>query len=276
MAKKRKTNVKRTASSVRVKGGRSRRSAPAGRSFGGFVLPLALITLMLGVLRVVGVGAYRTFTTSDFFDLRSIDVRGAQRTPIEDVKRIVTAGVEKPGVWNADLSDVRAKIEKFPFVKSASVSMSLPAGVRVYIVERVPIAIVHLSGGNYLVDNEGTVLVPASPNEKEFPFIMQGWDETKSEKAGPDNLARLKLYSKMVDEWKQFDLTGRVKEVSLANIRQPVAYVEDSGRSIPISVAKDNLGKSLKSAIEALAGKGAKIKSVNADGIYPVIQYLDF
>ena len=42
------------------------------------------------------------------------------------------------------------------------------------------------------------------------------------------------------------------------------------------TLAKDNLGKSLKTAIEALSGKGAKIKSVDAEGISPVIQYLEF
>jgi hypothetical protein len=92
----------------------------------------------------------------------------------------------------------------------------------------------------------------------------------------PDNLARLKLYRKMLDEWKQFDLTSRVKEVNLANPREPVAVIEDSGRSITVTLAKDNLGKSLKTAIEAVSGKGARVKSVDAEGIYPVLQYLEF
>ena len=49
--------------------------------------------------------------------------------------------------------------------------------------------------------------------------------------------------------------------------------LEDSGRPITVSLAKDNLGKSLKTAIEAVSGKGAKIRSVNAAGLYPVIQF---
>jgi hypothetical protein len=82
------------------------------------------------------------------------------------------------------------------------------------------------------------------------------------------------MYKRMVDEWQQFDLSQRVKQVNLANPREPVAVVEDSGRAIQVTLARDNLGKSLKTALEALTGKGAKIRSVDMEGASPVIQYL--
>ena len=120
------------------------------------------------------------------------------------------------------------------------------------------------------------VLIPVKASEKDFPIVLQGWDEAKTERAGPDNLARLKIYRKMLDESKQFDVTARVKEFNIANLREPVAVVEDSGRTINVSLARDNLGKSLKTAIDALTGKGTKIKSVDSAGVHPLIQYLDF
>jgi hypothetical protein len=78
----------------------------------------------------------------------------------------------------------------------------------------------------------------------------------------------------MADEWQQFSLAERVKQVNLANPREPVAVVEDSGNRISVTLARDSLGKSLKTALEALAGKGAKIKAVDVEGASPVIQYL--
>jgi hypothetical protein len=186
------------------------------------------------------------------------------------------ASAEKTGVWNADLGDIRTKIEKFPYVKSAAVSRILPAGIRVNVTERVPAAVVRLSSGNYLVDGDGTVLGLANDKTPDFPFVLRGWDEAKTEKAGPDNLARLKLYRKMLDEWKQFDLASHVKEVNLANPREPTAVIEDSGRPVTILLARDDLGKSLKRALEAVSGKGSKVASVDAAGISPVITYLDF
>jgi len=279
MPKKRKTSTKTKASSVKLKRTSSAtraRNTAVKRTFGRFVLPLIIICLLLGGLAFLGFSGYRTATASEFFSLKNIDVRGTERTSPEDIRRVVAAAAEKPGVWNADLSDIRAKIEKFPFVKTAAVSMILPAGIRVNVTERIPAAIVHLTSGNYLVDGDGVILAAATANDKDIPFVLQGWDESKTEKAMPDNLARLKLYKKMLDEWKQFDLVSRVKEVNLTNPREPVAVVEDSGRSIAVTLAKDDLGKSLKLAIEAVSGKGAKVKSVDAEGNYPVLQYLDF
>jgi len=219
---------------------------------------------------------YRTATSSAFFKLRKVEVTGNDRTSADEIKRIVVSSVEKSGVWNADISELRAKIEKFPFVKTAAVSIALPEGIRVNIIERQPAAAVRLSFGDYLVDGEGVVLAAVGANEKAFPVIMQGWDESKTEKAVGDNLARLKLYKKMMDEWQQFDLSKRVKQLNLTNTREPVAVVEDSGRDIAVTLAKDNFGKNLKTALDALNGKGARIKSVDAGGVFPVIQYLEF
>lgn len=272
---KRKTNRKRTASSVRVRGRKGATDSAISESFGRFGLPLILCLTLLGAIGVLSVVFYRTAAESGFFKVRNIEVRGSDRTPADEIRRVVTAEVEKPGVLKADLADIRIKLEKYPFVKSASVSRMLPSGIRVDIVERVPAAVVQLKAGEFLVDGDGTILASAR-GEKSFPFVLHGWDESKTEKAPADNAARLKLYKKMLDEWAQFDLASRVKRVDLADLREPAAVVEDSGRDISIMLAKDNLGKSLKTAIEAVSGKGARVKSVNADGVYPVINYLEF
>ncbi|MFM9903991.1 MAG: cell division protein FtsQ/DivIB [Pyrinomonadaceae bacterium] len=277
MAKKKRSTARSKAfagSSGRTVSSRVPRKA-VSQSFGRFGLPLLISLVLVGGLAVFGFTFYRTATDSAFFKVRSIDVRGNDRTPTEDIRRIVAVEVEKPGVWNADLAEIRAKVEKFPFVKAASISRVLPAGIRVDVVERIPQAIVRLKAGDFLIDGEGAILSAGTASDKDFPFLLFGWDEAKTEKAPAENLARLKVYRKMLDECKQFDLASRVKQVNLTDIREPTAIIEDSGRSIAILLAKDSLGKSLKTAIEAVAGKGAKIKSVNAGGVYPVIQYLD-
>ena len=277
MTKKKKTTAKPKAASAKPR--RSASSRVAGKSvsqsFGRFGLPLLLCVVLIAGLAVMVALGYQTATESEFFKVRSIDIRGNDKTPAEDIRRIVASEVEKPGVWNADLADIKLKIEKFPFVKSAAVSRRLPAGIRVDVVERVPAAIVHLKAGDFLIDGEGAILTAAG-NEKEFPIALYGWDEAKTEKAPTENAARLKLYKKMLDEWKQFDLVSRVKQVDLSDLKEPTAIIEDSGRPIAIMLAKDSLGKSLKTGIEAVAGKGAKVKSVNTGSGYPVIQYLEF
>ncbi len=274
--KKRATTRSRTTSAKRRVTSSKLSRGGVSQNFGRFGLPLAISGVLIVAIAVLGFTFYRSAADSEFFKVRNIEVRGTNRTPAEDIRRIVSSETEKPGVWNADLADIRLKIEKFPFVKSASVSRMLPAGIRVDVVERVPQAIVHLKAGDFLVDGEGTILSAMNGVDKDFPFVLHGWDEAKTEKAPAENIARLKLYKKMLDEWKQFDLMARVKQVDLTDVREPTAVVEDSGRTISVLLAKDNLGKSLKTAIEVVTGKGAKIKSVNVGGASPVIQYLEF
>jgi len=274
MAKKKKSSTRRSASSVRVKT-RSTAKGTQERVTSRLVLPLAISGVMLLALGLFVAFGYRTATASEFFKLKSVDVRGNERTSADDIRKVVLGSAGQTGVWNADLGDIRTKIEKFPFVKAAAVSMQLPAGIRVNVTERVPTAIVHLTSGDFLVDIDGTILAAANDKDKQqFPFALLGWDEAKTEKAITDNVTRLKVYKKMVDEWQQFSLVERVKQVNLANPREPIAVVEDSGNKISITLARDSLGKSLKTALEALAGKGAKIKSVDVEGASPVIQYM--
>src|SRR2546423_982784 len=147
MARK-KSPIKTRVSSTRVR----RRKKPSliapdrvVMGIGRFGLPLLISGLLLAALGVLGFSFYTTATGSDFFHIRSIEVRGNDHTSAEDVRRLVAADVEKSGVWNADLATLRAKVEKFPYVKSASVSRVLPVSIRIDIIERAPAAVVHLS-----------------------------------------------------------------------------------------------------------------------------------
>ncbi|MBK6751731.1 MAG: FtsQ-type POTRA domain-containing protein [Pyrinomonadaceae bacterium] len=278
MAKAKKSTIRKTRATSTKKRSSSVKPRRRGSSFDAsrFILPVFVGIILLAGIGFFGVMGYRTAIASEFFNVRRVEVRGNDRVNPEDVKRIVTANTEKSGVWRADLGEIREKIEKLPFVKTASVSMVLPVGIRVGITERIPAAIVRLSYGDSLVDTEGNVVVPVTKPEPAFPFAMRGWDETKTEKAMTDNLARLKLYKKMTEEWREYGLSDRVKEVDLRDLKDPNATIEDSGRMIAVVLSRDSLGKSLKSAVEAVAGKGERVKSVNAGGVSPVLEYLSF
>lgn len=251
-----------------------RRKGKKGESkFGRYVLPAVLSTVIIGCIGFLVVMGYRTVTASNFFDVKTVDVRGVHRSSGADIQKIVTGQTEKSGAWNADLPDLKMRIEKLPFIKSAAVSRVLPNGIRVNVVERIPVAVARLQGGDFLIDADGEVLATVNKNDQEFPMVIRGWDEAKSEKATKDNLQRIKLFQKMSAEWSQFDLGSRIREIDLSSLSEPKVVVEDSGAQIPISLQKENFGKILKTALEAIAGKGERIKSVNAAGVYPVIEY---
>ncbi|HQZ82535.1 MAG TPA: FtsQ-type POTRA domain-containing protein [Pyrinomonadaceae bacterium] len=268
---------KRTLKSNRTKkkARRSNIDPAAGERLGKAIIGIVVAGLLLAGIGFVALGAYRSAVNSSFFDLKAVNVVGTDRSSADDIKKIVLVSSEKTGVWESDIAGIRQKIETLPFVKTASVSVALPSGIRVEVVERVPVAIVRLENGDQLVDDTGMFLAPVTKAEPELPFAMRGWDRSKSANALDDNLARLKLYRKMVEDWKDFGLATRVKEVNLANLREPNAVIEDSGRPINVFLAKDNLANGLKAALEAVAGKGEKVQAVNAAGIYPILEYLN-
>ena len=277
MAKK---TSKRTTSKSKVpaRNSRSRGTEARVRQNGPsrisqFFLPgLISLVMLLCLIALITLG-YRTVTASDFFAIKDVNVTGTTRASVEDIRRIISGQAERTGVWNTDLADLRQKIEKLPFVKFAAVSRVLPNEMKVVVTERIPIGVVKVSSGNFLIDADGELLAP--PNEEDAALItIYGWDESKTERAVRDNSARIKLFQKMVSDWGEFGLAKRVKEVNLRDLQEPQATVEDSGSRIAIILARDELSKSLKSALEAVAGKGDRVKSVNAAGVYPVLDYI--
>jgi hypothetical protein len=214
-----------------------------------------------------GAGANTSFTLNGT-PLRAEPMRrlGTERASRSDIEKIIRANADRPGVWNADLLEIKQKVEKVTFVKSASVTRDLPSGITVKVNERVPVAIARIGGGEFLVDGEGEILAPVEKQEKELPFAMLGWDEAKSEKAGKENIERLKTYQKMIAEWRDYDLVSRVKMVDLADLREPKAVLEDSGLPVTIMLTRDNFGAQLSSGIKAIVGKGNMFEGVSLNG----------
>ncbi len=272
MAKVRKSTVTKRKATRKNSNSKRRARTP---EYGRFVLPMFISMVLLVAIAFFGLMGYRAAIASTFFSVKSVEVRGTDRTLPEEVERIVLANTEKTGVWQADLSDIRARVEKLPFVKTASVSMVLPSAIRVNLVERVPVAVVRLRGGEMLVDTEGNTIAPPGKKDTDSLFVMIGWDEAKTQDALKDNLARLKAYDKLRDQWSDMGIAGRVKEVDLTDLKQLTAIVEDSGRRVPVMLAKDDPGRSLSTAIEAITERQGKLRSVNARGVSAVLEYLN-
>ena len=246
---------------------RARRSSETGSGrFRTAALPIFLSFCILVCLGALGFLGYQTVTASDFFHVAKIDVRGTDRSSEADVRRLVEMQTEKSGVWNADLPGIKEKLEKIQWVKTAAVSRVLPNGIRVQIFERQPQALIRTSEGNLLVDAEGAVIAPAREKEAEFPFAMTGWNQVKSEAAGKENLERVKMYQKMLSEWRDFSLSARVMAVDLEDIREPRAIIEDSGTVVSIALGRDKFGEYLKRGINAIVGKGEMFEAVNLVG----------
>lgn len=251
----RKSNTKSFNSST---GGRSR--------LGNFVLPMFLSVCIVICLGAIGFLGYRTVTASDFFNVAKIEVRGTERASATDIQGVIEMQTERSGAWHADLPSIKERIERIPFVRSAAVSRVLPDGIRVHVFESVPQALIRTSTGDMLIDENANIIAPAKGKEETLPFVMVGWNEAKSEGAGKENLDRVKMYQKMLSEWREFSLASRVKLVDASDMREPRAYIEDSGTTVSIALGRDKFGEYLRRGINAIVGKGDMFEAVNLVG----------
>ena len=216
---------------------------------------------------------YRTVTASNFFDVKTIDVRGLNRASKNDIEKIVSRQTERSGVWNADLNVIKTDVERLTFVKSAVVSRVLPDGLRVSVRERVPRVIAKMKAGDFWADEESVILSAVGKDEARPPFVLRGWDESKTEKAAKDNQERVKIYLKMLNEWQDFELARRVSSVNLADLQDPQAIVQDSGENITVSLGKENFAKRLQKALEVVANKGTQIEAIISNGQNVIVKY---
>ena len=236
------------------------------RLFSQLVLPLAICVAILICLGGLGYLGYQKVAASDFFDVKRIEVVGIQRASKEGIANVARMETERTGVWRSDLFELKSKIERIPFVKTASVTRVLPDGLRVQIVERQPVALVTRGGRDYLADADGEILALADHPEEGLPFTMIGWDETKSEKAMRDNTERVKIYQRMVGEWRAANVLSRVQNINLVDLREPRAVISDSDTLVSIDVGRENYGENLVKGIKAIVGKGSMFEAVNLVG----------
>lgn len=216
---------------------------------------------------------YRTVTASAFFDVKKIDIRGVHRVSKAEIEKIVSQQSEKSGVWNTNLTAIKDDVEKLTQVKSAVVSRVLPDGLRVNVIEREARAIVRLERGDLWADDGAVLFDLVGKNDARPPFVMIGWDETKTERATKDNQERVKIYLKMLDEWQDFELAKRVNMVNLTDLRTPQVSVQDSGGTKTVILSKDNFAKKLQLGLENLANRGTEVTGINVSDVSPKLIY---
>src|ERR1051325_8088097 len=142
-------------------------------TFGGRVrsllayVPLALRIGVIAIVLLIAFVGYRAAASASFFQIRSIETRGASRASVEDIKSVVRRDVGETGVWRADLNELSKDLEHLPWVRTAIVSRVLPDGVRIRITEREPKAVVRTAAGRFVwVDDDAVYLGEMSPTDQ--------------------------------------------------------------------------------------------------------------
>lgn len=226
-----------------------------------------LLAIIVGVMLFAG---YRAAASASFFQLRAVDVGGTSRASDDQIKTVVRHVVARTGVWRADLNDISTELEKLPWVRGAIVSRVLPDGVRVRVTERVPRAVVRTSAGRLVwMDDDAVMLGAFAPTDKMPNFFITGLDENTGEAARAVNRERVGKGLEMAREWDELNLSDRVSEVNLKDVRDVRAQLAGNDAEIEVRLGAKDFGKRLKTALVVLdeqrhTARGASIAHLDA------------
>jgi cell division protein FtsQ len=211
------------------------------------------LVIIIGVLIFAG---YRAAASASFFHVRNIEVQGTSRASSEEIQALIRREVGQAGVWKADLSEINGRLERLPWVRTAIVSRVLPDGIRVRISERVPRAVVRTASGRFRwIDDDAVLLGEMLPSDQIPAFFLRGLNEEESDAAVKENRERVQKFLELQRDWDAAELSERVSEVNLIDIRDVRAQLAGDNSQVEVRLGSQDHGKRLKDALEVLDGQ---------------------
>ena len=232
-------------------------------------VPLAL---RIGVITVIGLIAfvgYRAAASASFFEIRTVETKGASRASLLDIQAAVRRHVAQTGVWRADLDQLSKYLEHLPWVRTAIVTRVLPDGIRVRITEREPKAVVRNSAGRFIwVDDDAVYLGEMSPADQMPAFFLRGWNEEESPTAQAENRERISKFLELQREWDSQGLSERVSEVNVQDVRDVRVQLANDDSQIEVRLGSQDQGARLGKALTVLDAQRQTARG-------PLISYID-
>lgn len=238
------------------------------KSLLGYV-PLALRIGVIAIIALIGFVGYRAAASASFFQVRTIETRGAARASAEDVKSVVRRDVGQTGVWRADLQELSGHIEKLPWVRTAVVTRVLPDGIRVRITEREPRAVVRTSAGRFIwVDDDAVYLGEMASTDQMPVFFLRGWNEDDSNEAQAENRERVAKFLELQRDWSAQGIAERVSEANLLDLRDVRVQLAGNDSQIEVRLGSQDQSARLGKALNVLDAQRQTARG-------PLISYID-
>ena len=238
------------------------------KSLLGYV-PLALRIGVIAIIGLIAFVGYRAAASASFFQVRSIETRGASRASVEDIKAVVRHDVSESGVWRADLPELSKHIEKLPWVRTAVVTRVLPDGIRIRITEREPRAVVRTSSGRFIwVDDDAVYLGEMAPTDQMPSFFLRGWNEDDSTTAQTENRERVAKFLELQRDWSAQGISERVSEANLLDLRDVRVQLAGDDSQIEVRLGSQDQSARLGKALTVLDAQRQTARG-------PLISYID-
>jgi cell division protein FtsQ len=232
-------------------------------------VPLALRIAVVAIVCLIAFVGYRAAASASFFEIRTVEAKGASRASILDIQAAVRRHLKQTGVWRADLNELSKVLEGLPWVRTAVVTRVLPDGIRVRITERIPKAVVRNAAGRFVwVDDDAVSLGEMSSTDQMPAFFLRGWNEDGSTTAQTENRARVAKFLELQHDWEAQGLSERVSEVNLLDLRDVRVQLAGDDSQIEVRLGSQDQGPRLTKALSVLDAQRQTSRG-------PLISYID-
>lgn len=147
-------------------GARRRARGGGGRGGGGaarsarlrrrLLDPRALIALIV-IAALLG-GGWLWFRDSSLVTVKRVTVTGASGPDAAAIRRALVAAAQGMTTLDVSLGQLRTAVAPYPVVKNVDVSTQFPHGMRIRVIEQIPVAVVSVQGATIAVASDGTLL----------------------------------------------------------------------------------------------------------------------
>jgi cell division protein FtsQ len=224
---------------------------------------------VIAIIALIAFVGYRAAASASFFQVRTIEARGASRASVEDIKSVVRRDVGETGVWQADLQELSKHLERLPWVRTAVVTRVLPDGIRVRITEREPKAVVRTSAGRFIwVDDDAVYLGEMAPSDQMPAFFLRGWNEDDSAAAQTENRGRVAKFLELQRDWSAQGISERVSEANLLDLRDVRVQLAGDDSQIEVRLGSQDQSTRLSKALTVLDAQRQTARG-------PLISYID-
>ncbi|HEV3053243.1 MAG TPA: FtsQ-type POTRA domain-containing protein [Solirubrobacteraceae bacterium] len=115
------------------------------------LIALVVVACLLG-------GGWLWFRDSSLVAVKRVTVTGASGPDARHIRRALVAAAQGMTTLDVSLSQLRTAVAPYPVVKNLRVTTQFPHGMRIQVIEQIPVAVVSVGGTTIAVASDGTLL----------------------------------------------------------------------------------------------------------------------
>jgi cell division protein FtsQ len=119
---------------------------------------------------VLGVGAYLWFRDSSFVTVKKVTITGVSGPDAGRIRSALESAARNMTTLDVKMDQLHTAVGPYPLVKELRVTTQFPHGMRIRVIEEIPVAEVALGGRDVAVASDGTLLHDAGPTPQ-LPLI---------------------------------------------------------------------------------------------------------